>query len=288
MRKTSLFVLALAVTASLSCPFAKQRAAAQSANGAIDLTASVAPTGARPEPVRQFTFYVLTKSYTDILKDVQEQEPPPSRDKFIEELKVSPELKEWLKGHDILDLTSPNLDQVVNADDILHVPEFLLAYQRSNSGGVTSGIPRPKYADADKTANPAKYEKQHDDYVAALKKFIQGHPESVSGMELQLTGVNPQYKWAQLETTHQKRVQQLAPQVAQTKYLAAQAETDLDGHAAVASLPAGSYWISTLNMYVGAGDMRLYWDVPVSIQGGRTMRIELSNLNATIPPQAKP
>ena len=199
----------------------------------------MAPTGARPEPVRQFTLYVLTKSYADILKAVEEQEAPPSRDKFIDELKVSPELKEWLGSHDAFDLTSPNFDQMVNADDILKVPEFLLAYQRSNSGGVTPGIPKPRYADADKTANPARYEKQHDEYVAALKKFIQGHPESVSGMELQLSGVNPQHKWAQLETSHQKRVQQLAPQIAQTKYLAAQADTDLDGHASVASLPAG-------------------------------------------------
>ena len=286
MRKASPFVLVLALTASLSCLLAPRPAAAQSPNGGIDLTARVAPTGARPEPVRQFTFFVLTKSYAEILKNVQEQEPPPSRDKFIEELKVSPELKEWLWDHDVLDLTSPNMDQLVTADDILHVPEFLLAYQRSNSGGVTSGIPKPKYADADKTANPARYEKQHDEYFAALKKFIQAHPESVNGMELQLSGVNPEHKWAQLETSHQRHVQQLAPQVAQTKYLAAQADTDLDGRASVAGLPAGTYWISTLNVYVGAGDMRLYWDVPVSIQGGRTSRVELTNLNATNPAKA--
>jgi hypothetical protein len=175
---------------------------------------------------------------------------------------------------------------MVNADDILHVPEFLAAYQRSNSGGVTPGIPKPKYVDADKTAKPDRYEKQHDDYFAALKKFIQTHPESVSGMELQLSGVNPQHKWAQLEASHEKRVQQLAPQYAQTKYLAAQADTDLDGRATVAGLPAGTYWISTLNIYVSAGDMRLYWDVAVSIQAGRTTRVDLSNLNATNPPRA--
>jgi hypothetical protein len=286
MRKASPFLLAFVLTLSLPCLLATPPAAAQSANGGIDLTARVAPTGARPEPVRQFTFYVLTKSYADILKDVEEQETPPSRDKFIKELKASAELKQWLSDHDVIDLTSPNLDQLVTADDILNVPEFLLAYQRSNSGGVTSGIPKPKYADADKTANPARYEKQHDEYFTALKKFIQTHPESVNGMELQLTGVNPEHKWAQLETTHQKRVQQLAPQVAQTKYLAAQADTDLDGRASVANLPAGTYWISTLNIYVGAGDMRLYWDVPVSVQGGRATRIDLSNLNATNPAKA--
>ena len=87
---------------------------------------------------------------------------------------------------------------MLTPDDILHVPEFLLAYQRTNSGGVTNGIPKPKYADADKTDNPDRYQKQHDEYFAALKKFIQTHPESVSGVELELTGVNPQAKWSQI------------------------------------------------------------------------------------------
>src|SRR6476661_5854193 len=72
MRKASPFLLALVLTLSLPGLLATPPAAAQSANGGIDLTARVAPTGARPEPVRQFTFYVLTKSYADILKDVEE------------------------------------------------------------------------------------------------------------------------------------------------------------------------------------------------------------------------
>ena len=276
MRRASPFLLA----ACLGC-FAAMPARTQSANGAVDFSARVSPTAARPEPVRQFTFYVLTKSYTDILKDVEAQEAPPSRQKFIDELKLSPQLKDWLRAHDVFDLTSPNLDQLVTPDDILQVPEFLLAYQRSNSGGVTAGIPRPKYSEADRTANPARYQKQRDEYLVALKKFIQGHPESVSGMELQLEGVNPQYAWAKLQSEHKKRVMQIAPEIAQTKYLAAQADTDLDGRASVVNLPVGTYWISTLNLEAAAGDTHLRWDVPVSIQGGFTTRIELTNLNAT-------
>ena len=197
-------------------------------------------------------------------------------------------LKDWLRAHEVFDLTAPNLDQMVKPDEILSIPEFLLAYQRSNSGGVTNGIPKPKYAEADKTANPARYQKQHEEYLIALKKFIVAHPESVNGMELELEGVNPQYKWSLLETAHQKRVMQLAPQIAQTKYLAAQTDTDLDGRASVASLPAGTYWISTLNLDAGAGDIRVRWDVPVAIEGGRTTRIELTNLNSTSPRKATP
>jgi hypothetical protein len=256
-------------------------AAAQNANGSLDFIARVSPTAARPEPVRQFTFYVLTKSYTDICKDVEAQDVPPDRQKFIDDLKVSPELKEWLKAHDVLDLTSPNLDKSLTPDEILHIPEFLLAYQRTNSGGVTNGIPKPKYVDADKTDHPDRYQKQHDQYFAALKKFIQAHPESISGMELELSGINPQAKWAQLQSERERRVTRIAPEVAQTKYLVAQTDTDLDGRASIANLPTGNYWISTLNLDAGAGDVRLKWDVPVTIQGGRSTRVELTNLNAT-------
>jgi hypothetical protein len=265
----------------LLCAVCTARAArAQSAAGSLDFAARITPTAARPEPVRQFTFYVLTKSYTEIVKEVEADNAIPSRDKFIEGLKLSPELKEWLKGHDVFDLTMPGLDRLVTPDDILHVPEFLLAYQRSNSGGVTSGIPKPKYADADKTANPDRYNKQLQEYHMALKKFIQNNPSTVSGIELELVGVNPQQQWSQIQSVHRRRVQRLAPEFAQTKYLAAKADSDLDGRASVSGLAPGNYWLSTLNLDANAGDTRLGWDVPVAIRAGQTTRIELSNLNS--------
>jgi hypothetical protein len=201
------------------------------ANGTLELTARITPTAARPEPVRQFTFYVLTKSYTEIMKEVEEKEGTVSRDAFIEDLKISPELREWLKGHDIMDLTSLDLDKKISPDDVIHVPEFLLAYQRSNSGGVTSGMPQPKFAEADKKAHPEKYEKQRQDYLATLKKFIQSRPETVSGVELELEGVNPQRKWVAVQSERRRRVQRVAPDVAQIQYLAAKADTDLEGRA---------------------------------------------------------
>jgi hypothetical protein len=253
----------------------------QSETGTLDFTARIAPTAARPEPVRQFTFYVLTKSYADIVVEVEEQNAAPSREKFIEDLKVSPELKKWLKAHDVFDLTLPEVDRLITPDDILEIPEFLLAYQRSNSGGVTSGIPHPKYRDADKTEHPDRYKKQMQEYLTALKKFIQAHPESVSGIELELSAVSPQRKWAQLQADHKKRVLHLAPEIAQKKYLAAKIDTDLDGRASLSGLPPGNYWLSTLNLDANAGDTRLGWDVPVTILAGQGTRIELSNLNGT-------
>jgi len=253
---------------------------AQSATGSLDFVARITPTAARPEPVRQFTFYMLTKSYAEIVKEVEEENVVPPREKFIEGLKVSPELKEWLKAHEILDLTMPEVDRLITPDDIIHVPEFLLAYQRSNSGGVTSGIPKPKYADADKTAHPDRYNKQLQEYYVALKKFIQNNPSTVSGIELELMGVNPQQQWSQIQGDHRRRILRKAPEFAQTKYLAAKADTDLDGRASVSGLAPGSYWVSTLNLDANAGDTRLGWDVPVTIRAGQTTRVELTNLNA--------
>src|SRR5438270_12522791 len=229
---------------------------AQGGTGALEFTAKVTPTAAKAEPVRDFTFYLLKKSYDEIVKDLDERDGPPSREKFIDKLKISAELREWLHKHDTMDLTLPGFDKLVTPEDVLHVPEFLLAYQRSNSGGVTNGIPKPKFVEADKTAHPERYNKQLQEYYVALKKFIQNNPATVSGIELELVGVNPQQQWSQIQADHKRRVQRLAPEFAQTKYLAAKTDTDLDGRAAVSGLAPGEYWLSTLNLDANAGDTR--------------------------------
>ena len=253
----------------------------QPGTGTLEFTAYVSPSAAKPEPVRNFTFYVLTKSFEEIKREIEEKNGSPDREKFIAGLKLSPELKEWMKTHEVLDLAMPGLDKQITADDILHVPELLLAYQRSNSGGVSNGIPKPKYRDADKTDHPERYEKDHQEYFNALKKFIQAHPETVAGIELELDGINPGRKWAEAQNSYKKRVRQQAPMQAQTKYLVTRVDTNLEGMARVTRIPAGKYWLSTLDLEAGAGDSRLTWDVPLTIQAGKTTRIELTNLNST-------
>jgi hypothetical protein len=249
--------------------------------GSLEFSARITPTAARAEPVRQFTFYILTKSYTEIVKEAEEKDPVPARDEFIDGLKLSAELRAWMKAHDTLDLSAPDMDKLISPDDIQGVPEFLLAYQRTNSGGVTSGFPKPKYTELDHAQNPEKYKKLREEYLAALMKFLRKHPESTTGIELELEGINPQRKWDTLQNARDKRVLRAAPELAQVKFLARRAETDLEGHAAVSGLPAGNYWISTLNLEANAGDMHVRWDVPVKIEAGQTARVELSNLNTT-------
>ena len=276
MRKAAVITMVVAI-----CSLAfVSGARAQSDTGILEITARITPTGARPEPVRQFTFYILTKSYSEIVKEVEEKDPIPPRDQFIEGLKVSPELRTWLKGHEVLDLSQPDLDKLITPEDVLNVPEFMSAYQRSNSGGVTQGMPQPKYTQIDQTAQPEKYEKLKQDYLVALKKFVRQHPTTISGIEIELEGVNPQHKWATLQNDRRKRVARMAPEIAQVKFLAGKADTDLEGRASVSGLAPGDYWISSLNLDANSGDMRVRWDVPVKIERGKTVRLGLSNLNS--------
>ena len=255
----------------------------QGATGTLDVTARIAPTGARPEPVRQFTFYVLTKSYTDIVKEAADQFPLAEREEFINNLKISPELKAWMKHHAIIDLAAPDVDKLITPDDVMNIPEFFAGYERSNSGGVTNGLPMPKYKEADAEANPAKYFKQKQEYMSATKKFVESHPATISGMETELGAVNPKYKWDKALQEHIQKVAQLAPDLAQSKYLAAKGETDLDGHLVIKGLPPGNYWVSSLGLDAASGDRRLTWDVQVTVHSGAPTQLILSNLNGSNP-----
>jgi hypothetical protein len=254
---------------------------AQGGAGAIDIFARITPTGARSEPVRQFTFYLLTKSYADVVKEVEGQDILPTREEFIDKWKCSPELKAWMKSHDVLDLGAPDLEEVITTDDIMKVPEFFAAYQRANAGGVTPGLPKPKHRESDKDSHPDKYQKQRDEYLAATRKFIEANPATIQGMELELAGVNPKPVWDKMQSDHKRKVAQLAPDTAQIKYLAGKTETDLEGHGVFTGLVAGAYWVSSLGIEAASGDRRLMWDVPVKVQDRQTTHVDLSNLNAT-------
>jgi hypothetical protein len=221
----------------------------------------------------------LTKSYADILKEAAEQFPLAERDEFISNLKISPELKAWMKQHGVIDLTAPDIDKLITPDDVMNIPEFFAGYERSNSGGVTAGLPMPKYKEADAEANPAKYFKLKQDYMSATKKFVESHPSTISGMETELGAVNPKYKWDKALQEHNQKVAQLAPDLAQTKYMAAKGDTDLDGHLVIKGLPPGNYWVSSLGLDAASGDRRLIWDVLVTVQSGAPTQLILSNLN---------
>src|SRR4029077_11156492 len=103
----------LSVLAALLCLATVSRVQPQTATGGLEFTAKVTPTAAKPEPVRDFTFYVLTKSYDDIVSDIDLREGPPSRDKFIDDLNLSAQLRGWLHKHDVMDITLPGFDKLL-------------------------------------------------------------------------------------------------------------------------------------------------------------------------------
>lgn len=275
-----------ALLACLLLPFSS--VSGQSNKGSIDLTATIAPSGARPEPVRMFTFYLLTKSFAEIQKEALGPEGLPTQDEFIDGLDASPQLRAWLKEHKTIDLATPDFDKMVTTDDIMNTPEFLAAYVRTNGGGVTNGFPQPKYKESDKEANPEQFEKLRADYLAALRKFLDGHKTSLQGIETELVNQNPKIKWDKLVSDHRNKVTEDSPVLAQEKYVAAKMDTDLDGRASLIGVTPGQYWISTIGMDAAAGDKRLVWDVPVRVTAGQTTRVDLSNRNGMDPRSSQP
>jgi hypothetical protein len=256
--------------------------AAQS-TGRIEFTAQVAPTGGRPEPVRQLTFYLLRKSLEDIRAEALQLAPPPDMDKFIDALDVSPELKSWMKKHHSVQLSGENFTKSLTAEDILDIPEFSKAYMAHNEAYRGAGFPEPKFRKKDLTANPEKYKDQKEEYEAAVRKFIASSPDSKKGMDLELIDLNPAAKWESTEGTQRQRAEESALRLAEERYLVAHTDTDLDGQASFAGVAPGNYWIGMLGAEAISGDVHLRWDFPVTVRRGETSRVELSNLNASKP-----
>jgi hypothetical protein len=253
--------------------------AAQS-TGSIEFTARVTPTDGRPEPVRQLTFYLLRKSLEDVRQEALQQEPGPDLDKFIETLKVSPQLSEWMKKHRTVQLAGPDFSKGLTADDIIGVPEFFDSYMAHNAGLQGTGFPNPKFKEKDRVKDPEKFEDQKKEYVEAVRKFIKAEPESVQGLEAGLEQINPNVKWENMVAEHQRRLEKRTLELAQTQYVAAQTDSNLDGRGFFAGLAAGNYWIGMLDMQAISGDVRLRWDFPVVVRPAQTTRVELTNLNA--------
>lgn len=261
--------------------------AAQS-TGAIEFSAQATPTDGRPEPVRQMTFYLLRKSLDEVRQEAMQIEPAPNLDRFIEGLSVSPRLKEWMKKNHTVQLSGTDFTKSLMAEDIVDVPEFFHAYMLRNAGFEGNGFPKPKFKEKDRTANPEKYEQQKEDYREAMRKFIRRVPESVRGIEADLNDINPFVKWERLLTEQRQRLDKRALELARARDLVAQTDTNLEGRGVFAGLAPGNYWIGMLSTQAVAGDVRLRWDLPVTVRPDETIRLELTNFNAAKSDGARP
>jgi hypothetical protein len=250
--------------------------------GSIEFDARVTPSGARPEPVRQLTFYLLRRSLDDIRSEAAAADPQTNLTQFIDTLGVSPELKAWMKKHQTVQLAGASFQKTLTASDIVDTPEFFKAYMLHTADSAGVAFPKPKFKEKDRIANPEKYDQQKLEYKDAISKFITAVPDSAQGLEVDLNDINPYQKWMEIVGRQNEHLQQRTFETAQTRDLILQTDTNLDGRGAFTGVAPGEYWIATLDMPAIAGDVRLAWDVRVTVRAGEVTRVGLSNLNAAL------
>lgn len=260
-------------------------ASAQS-SGSIMFTARLTPSSGVAEPVRGLPFYLLRKSFADIQREAEASEPKPDMDRFIDGLTVSKELKACMKKHQTVHITADEFINNLTAEEILTIPEFWRAYNRLNLANTNFGYPVPKYTEREREKNPAKYQRDVDDYHSRILHYIETKPDSRDGMESDLSSIDSSARWTNMIESHRSAARNMALDLAQSRYLVAQTQTDLNGRAQLSNLPSGDYWLTCLNVYAEVGDTRAKWDVPVTVRADAAAQVVLSNYNSV--PAAKP
>jgi hypothetical protein len=283
MRYHRLFVCAALCLVVFACIGQAELGAQAPAVGDVEFQARIQPVGGRPEPARGVPFFLLRKSLADIRAEAEQAEPATDLDEFIEALNVSAELKSWMREHHTVALAGTNFTKQLTADDITGIPEFLEAYMKHNGASLNAGVPAPKFKESDRLNNPEKYNREHAQYLQTIKRHIAARPETMDGIDASLGDSNPTERWVQRQAEQQRRIERRSLVLAQTSYLAGQADSDLDGRGSIRSLFPGTYWLATLDTPAMAGDVRLHWDVPVRVAAGQTARVELNNINAVEP-----
>jgi hypothetical protein len=281
MKRASPAIFLLSVLALLA-----PRALAQ--DGSIEFVAKATPSGGAEEPVRGFPFYLLTKSFEDINHEADLAFPPPDMDAFIADLQVSPELKAWMKRNHWVQISGDDFIHKVKTDDVMNVPEFYRSYTERAAGDKSANFPKPKYKPSEEAKNPDKYKAAMVEYHQAVRQYVESFPDSKDGMDLDLEDINPQWKWNELETKWKRERHARVVTLAQSKYLVARVETDLQGQGFIRKIRPGNYWLSTLDVSADVGDARSKWDLPLTVNPGQTAYVALDNANATQSSRASP
>src|SRR6202142_1028351 len=242
LTKIALFSTFVALAALCPAPALAQTCA-------VDFTAKVTPAAGVSEPVRGFPFYLLNRSFSDILAEADAAEPTPDFDAYVEQLRVSTQLKAWMRKNHSVSLSGEEFVRGLTADDIMNVPEFFSAYLERNGSDSTVDFPKPKYKERDKQKDPARFEKQRQEYLEAIRKYLQTNTESTAGMDLTLDPINTGPAWALLVARRGPSIQRRALEMAQTHYMVAKTQSDLDGHGRIDNVPPGSYWLGTLDIF---------------------------------------
>lgn len=271
------FVLVLSAVFSLA---SARTTSAQAQTASVSFTVEITPSAGIAEPVRGLPVYLLRKSFESMLAEAQGDVPRPDMDKFIDSQKLSKELIAWMHKNHTLTLSGEEFAKNLTPQEIINIPEFWQAYFQINAGSKAFGFPLPKYDDRDQTRNPAKYQREVDDYHARVMKYIEQNPDSKLEMDEELDSIDPSHQWKDKIGERSNAIHRMALDWAQSRYFVRQAQTNLNGRADFTGLPAGTFWISTLDIYGQAGDTREKWDTPVSVRAGTATQVALSNYNA--------
>jgi hypothetical protein len=256
---------------------------ARAQESSIEFVAHATPSGGVEEPVRGFPFFLLSKSYEDIDKEVEARHPKADLNAFIDKLELSPELKAWMRKNETVSLSGEDFVHKLKVDDLMNVPEFYKAYIDMNSGERSVDFPKAKYKPSDRVKDPEKYKKLEAEYNDEVRKYAEQNPQSMDGIDLDLEEIDPGPRWDKLAAKRDPEVHRNVMNLAQSKYLVAQTQTNLQGEGLLRNIPPGTYWLSTLDVAANVGDARPRWDVPVKVIPGQIAYVALTNVNAIQP-----
>ena len=261
---------------------------AQAPVGSVEFSVHATPSAGLEEPVRGFPFFLLTKSFQDITKEVEAGYPEPDMNAFIDQLEVSKELKAWMKKNHWVQLSGEDFIKKLKPESVMGIPEFYDAYVTRMSGDGTVAFPKPRYKPADKLKDPAKYEKLKEEYTEAVRHFVEQSPETIDGIDLELDKIDPSLKWNALGAKRGPEIQRRVMQLAQSRYMVARTQTNLDGEGFLSRIPPGNYWLTTLGVAADVGDARPRWDISLPVRPGEQTRVALSDANAAPPSTSSP
>ena len=127
--------------------------------------------------------------------------PKPDMDAFIDKLdsaSYSPKLKAWMKKNRFVTLSGEDFIHKLHPADVMDIPEFFSAYMERNAGDESAEFPKSKVKASDKVKNPAKYAKAKDEYMETIRHYIEQNPQSMDGIDLNLSRIDPGPKWNDL------------------------------------------------------------------------------------------
>ncbi len=103
----------------------------------------------------------------------------------------------------------------------------------------------------DQAKHPDKYKAEVAEYQQAVRHYLDSFPDTKEGIDVDLEEVNPQWKWNELEVKVKRERSARVVSLAQSKYLIARVETNLQGQGFIHNLRPGDYWLSTLDVSAG-------------------------------------